>query len=93
MAELLVGVILADPRHRSKREAFVNEVLLTVAVEPYDTEVARAHASLIAHTRTSGRPRGAHDLMIAATAVTRNREVVTLDATGFDDLPNVRFRS
>lgn len=51
-----------------------------------------SHAALIAHARRAGPPRGAHDLIIAATAVARNREVVTLDAPGFADLPGVQVR-
>ncbi len=42
-AELLVGVELAD-RRRASRGAFVEAVLGTVPVEPYDLEVARHHA-------------------------------------------------
>lgn len=88
-AESLVGVELADDLHRAAREAFVREVLDAIPVEDYDVEVARAHASLLAHTRRSGRPRGAHDLIIAATAVARDRAVVSADATAFKELPGV----
>lgn len=91
-AELLVGVELADDRHRSTRAAFVRSVLDTVPVEDYDTAVAREHASLLAHVRRSGRPRGAHDLVIAATAVTRDRIVVSNDAAAYADLPRVTVR-
>jgi len=53
-------------------------------------DVARAHATLLAYARRSGRPRGAHDLIIAATALSRARTVVTADPEGFDGLPGVR---
>jgi len=92
LAELLVGVALADDRHRTKRQAFVDDLVAVLPVETYDAEVARTHAGLMAHARRAGRPRGAHDLIIAAIAVARNREVVTLDASGFVDLPGVRLR-
>jgi tRNA(fMet)-specific endonuclease VapC len=88
-AELLVGVELADDLRRAAREAFVREVLDAIPVEDYDVEVARAHATLLAHTRRSGRPRGAHDLIIAATAVARDRAVVSADVTAFNELPGV----
>jgi tRNA(fMet)-specific endonuclease VapC len=91
-AELLVGVELADRRRRSNRAAFVEGVLSAIPVEAYDLEIARAHAALLAHMRRSGRPRGAHDLLIAATAVSRGRIVVTADAAGFDSLPDVSIR-
>jgi tRNA(fMet)-specific endonuclease VapC len=91
-AELLVGVELADRRRRRARQQFVENVLATLPVEPYELDTARAHARLLAHGRTSGRTRGAHDLLIAATAVARNRTVVTTDADGFRGLPGVEIR-
>jgi tRNA(fMet)-specific endonuclease VapC len=91
-AELLVGVELADAAHRSARAAFVRSVLDTIPIEDYDLAVARTHSLLLAHARRSGRPRGAHDLIIAATAVARERMVVTRDASGFLDLPGVATR-
>jgi tRNA(fMet)-specific endonuclease VapC len=92
-AELLVGVELADASRRKGRHSFVEGLLESVPVEEYDLEVARVHATLLAHTRRTGRVRGAHDLLIAATAVSRQRIVVTADATGFDDLPGVEVRA
>lgn len=92
-AELLVGVELADERHRANREAYVVAILTSIPVEPYDLEVARSHASLLAHARRTGRPRGAHDLIIAATARARGCVVVTADAFAFEDLPGVEVRA
>jgi tRNA(fMet)-specific endonuclease VapC len=52
--------------------------------------VARHHAALLAHARRTGRPRGAHDLIIAASARATGRTLLTMDAeAGFDDLPDV----
>jgi len=91
-AELVVGVELADGRQRRRRRAFVDAVLSAIPVEPYDLEVAGFHAALLVQARRSGRPRGAHDLLIAATAVARTRTVVTADPGGFADLPGVALR-
>jgi tRNA(fMet)-specific endonuclease VapC len=92
VAELEVGVELADgPRQRARRE-FVNAVLEALSVESYDLDVARAHGALLAHIRRSGRPRGAHDLIIAATARARRREVLSSDLDGFAELPEVSLR-
>jgi tRNA(fMet)-specific endonuclease VapC len=88
-AELKVGVQMARGGRRGKRERFVSAVLEAVSVEPYDLEVAEAHAVLLAHVRRAGTPRGAHDLIIAATARARGREVVSSDRTGFAELPGV----
>lgn len=92
-AELLVGVELADAARRPARAAFVRSVLDTVPVEDYDLQVARLHAELLAHVRRSGRPRGAHDLIIAATAAARDRLVVSSDSAAFADLPGVPVRA
>lgn len=92
-AELLVGVELADEHRRATRGATVEAILQTFDALPFDLEVARHHATLLAHARRSGRPRGAHDLQIAATARASGRIVVTTDHSAFDDLPGVRYRT
>jgi tRNA(fMet)-specific endonuclease VapC len=92
-AELLVGVELADARRRSTRGRYVADILATIPVENYDLDVARAHARLLAHSHTSGTPRGAHDLIIAATALATDREVLTVDQPGFAGLPGVAVRT
>jgi tRNA(fMet)-specific endonuclease VapC len=89
VAELRVGVQLAKGRRRDKRERFVAAVLDAVSIEPYDLEVAEAHAVLLAHVRRVGTPRGAHDVIIAATARAQERQVVSLDRSGFAELPGV----
>jgi tRNA(fMet)-specific endonuclease VapC len=89
VAELKVGVQLARGRRRDKRERFVAAVLGAVSTEPYDLEVAEVHAVLLAHVRRVGTPRGAHDLIIAATARAQERQVVSLDRSGFAELPGV----
>jgi tRNA(fMet)-specific endonuclease VapC len=91
-AELLVGVELADSRRKRARREFVDRILATIPVEPYDLPVAQAHAALLVHSRREGAARGAHDLQIAATARARNRIVVTTDAAGFGELPGVSVR-
>jgi len=67
-------------------------VLQTLSVEDYTLATARAHAHLLAAVRASGNPRGAHDLIIAATAIATGRAVVTTDRRGFSDLPGVDVR-
>jgi tRNA(fMet)-specific endonuclease VapC len=89
VAELRVGVQMAKGARRKRRAQFVTAVLDAVAIEPYDLQVADAHAALLAHVRRQGKPRGAHDLIIAATARARERELVSLDRGGFDELPEV----
>lgn len=92
-AELLVGVELASSIHRRARHSFVEEILRRIRIESYDLVVARLHANLIAQGRRTGRPRQAHDLIVAATAGATERTVVTLDRAGFEGRPGVDVRS
>lgn len=92
MAELLVGVELAEGKKRPQRQAFVDDIVATLQVLTYDLDVSSAHAELLVAVRRQGLPRGAHDLIIAATAKASDRTVVTADATAFEDLPDVSVR-
>lgn len=93
VAEMRVGIQLAKGRRQQKRERFVAAVLDAVSVEPYDLDVAEAHADLLAHVRRAGTPRGAHDLIIAATARAQERHVVSSDEGPFAELPGVSIAS
>jgi tRNA(fMet)-specific endonuclease VapC len=55
VAELLVGVELADATHRWRRRTLVESVVATIPVEDYDLDVARSHAQLLAHAQRSDR--------------------------------------
>jgi tRNA(fMet)-specific endonuclease VapC len=92
VAELEVGVELSSGRSRREREEFLADVQTTIPTLPYDVGVAKTHASLLIAVRRQGRPRGAHDLMIAATARATGRTVVTADDSAFDALPGVSVR-
>lgn len=92
VAELLVGVLLADDAHRADRQQFVDEIKETIPIVDYGATVAAAHAELLVAVRRQGRPRGAHDLIIAATANATQREVVTADDLAYEDLPGVVVR-
>lgn len=68
VSELLVGVDLTEAEYRPRRAEVVEGVIERVEVTAFDLDVARHHASLLAHARRSEQPRGAHDLQIAASA-------------------------
>ena len=94
VADYLTGVELDDdPAHRAAQAAFLDELLGAVPIVDYTTEVARHHAALLAHVRRTGRPRGAHDLIIAASARATGRILLTTDAKAdFGELPEVEHR-
>jgi tRNA(fMet)-specific endonuclease VapC len=78
--------------HRAARQQFVDDVEDTIPVVNYDTTFAKSHAVLLVVTRRQGKRRGAHDLIIAATASATQRDVVSADSHAFHDLPGVNLR-
>ena len=92
LAEIRVGALLATGRRRTARAAFVDDIAATLPILDYDASVAEEHAVLLADVRRRGRPRGAHDLMIAATAKVTRRTVITADVAAFTDLPGIEVR-
>ncbi len=93
IAELRVGALLADRRRKASRTAYVEDIISTIPVIDYDMDVAEAHAELLVEVRSQGSPRGAHDLIIAATARASNRMIVTADRTAFRSLAGVEVRA
>ena len=89
LAELTVGVQLATTRQRPRRQSYVDEIAAEISIPPYDEAVALHHANLLDAVRRAGRPRGAHDPIIAATAGAAGRTVVSADRRAFDGLPGV----
>lgn len=70
VSELLHGVHRADSESRRlKREAFVQKVIDTFPVYSFDVSTARIYAKVWANLLKKGVQVGAHDLMIAATAI------------------------
>lgn len=92
VAELRVGALLASGRRRAARSAYVDDVVASIPVVDYDLAVAEVHARLLATVRSRGVPRGAHDLLIAASAAATDRIVVTADRGAFAELPDVNVR-
>lgn len=90
VAELRTGVELAGDRNRAGRAAFLDKVVETLPVELYDLATAEVHGRLLAHVHRGGSRRGAHDLIIAATAISTRRTILTTDRSArFADLPGV----
>lgn len=83
-SELLHGVYRATPEHRGRREAFVEAVIATFPPLPFGLLAARAHARIWADLIASGRDVGAHDRLVAATAITAGWRVATANLRHFD---------
>jgi predicted nucleic acid-binding protein len=89
-SELLHGVHRAStPRQRTLREAYVERLIGSVLVLPFDLTVARLHARVWAELAAQGITVGAHDLMIAATALANGGMVATRDERSFPRIPGL----
>jgi tRNA(fMet)-specific endonuclease VapC len=83
-SELLHGVHRANDRHRWQREAFVEAVLSAFPTISFDLVVARVHARLWSGLALSGADVGAHDRMVAATALSAGWRVASANTRHFD---------
>ena len=83
-SELLHGVHRAIPEHRVRREAFVEAVLAAFPPLPFGLLAARAHARIWAELAAAGQDVGAHDRLVAATAVTVGWRVGTANLRHFN---------
>lgn len=94
VAEYLAGTLLdTDAGRAAAQRAFLDDVLQVVPVNGYDRAVAEHHAALLAYVQRTGRRRGTHDLIIAATARATDRIVLTTDEQArFEELPEVNAR-
>ena len=60
---------------------------------PFDLLAARVYAGLSVELAATGRPMGAHDLLIAATALAHGYAVVTENPTHFQAVPALVVRT
>lgn len=85
-AEILHGIaMLPDGERRRALLAMANGVFEQVGrVLPFTAEAATYYARITASRRRAGKPIGAFDALIAATALTAGAAIATRDVSGFD---------
>lgn len=83
VAEVLYGVHRLGGLGRLRAQQVAERWLAVLPVVPFDAETAAVHAALAADLGRRGLPMGAHDLIIAATAVRLGYAVATHDRRGF----------
>ena len=89
-SELLHGVHRASSaRTRTRRSAFVEQLLARLPVVPFDLLAARVHARVWAELAAKGISIGAHDLLIGATALATGGRVATRDLRSFSRIPGL----
>ena len=93
VSELLHGVHrAASEKRRLTRSAFVEKIIQTFPLYPFDLNAARIYAKVWANLAKKGTTIGAHDLMIAATAIALGFSVVTADLRDFGKVKEVSVK-
>lgn len=93
VSELLHGVHRTDSESRRlKREAFVQKVIDTFPVYPFDISASRIYADIWANLLKKGIPIGAHDLLIAATAISLGFSVATHNVRDFKKIKGLTLK-
>lgn len=90
VSELLHGVHRASGAVRARRQAFVEHLLSGLRAIPITEAVARVHAGIWVELAERGQLVGAHDLWIAATALSHDLGVATRNAAHFERVPGLR---
>ena len=89
-SELLHGVHRANAGAvRARRSAFVEHLISAIEPLPVTTAIARAHAEVWAELEKDGNLIGAHDLWIAATALSHGMEIATANVKDFERVPGL----
>jgi tRNA(fMet)-specific endonuclease VapC len=90
-SELLHGVERAvDTGRKARRQQHVERILASVFVQSFDLAQARYHARIWADLESRGLMIGAHDLLIAATALSMGHDVATLNVSEFGRIPGLK---
>ena len=74
---------------RARAERQVEHLLAQLTVIDFDLEIARLHARLGADLASAGTAVGAHDLIIAATALALDYRVATREKRSFPKIPGL----
>lgn len=94
VSELLHGVYRADTeRRRLKREAYVDKIIETFPIYPFDLNAARIYARVWSSLAKKGISIGAHDLIIASTAIALGFLVITSDIGDYGRIRGLEIES
>ncbi|MGN6557652.1 MAG: PIN domain-containing protein [Solirubrobacterales bacterium] len=89
-SELLHGAHRTnDGTARTRRAAFVEQLLSAVEALPITMAVARIHAEIWTELKNDGDLIGSHDLWIAATALSQGMAVATANVRDFERVPGL----
>lgn len=89
-SELLYGWEQAkDPAVRDRRRRYVEDIFAQIPIAPLGLPEARQHAKLWAELTARGQRIGAHDMLIAATALSLDYSLATLNVREFRRVPRL----
>jgi predicted nucleic acid-binding protein len=89
-SELLHGPHrMANAVARARAERSIENLLARFSIVDFDLEIARLHARLGADLAARGTAVGAHDLIIAATALSLDYRIATRDRRSFPRIPGL----
>jgi tRNA(fMet)-specific endonuclease VapC len=86
VAELWHGVERASAAHKASRQAYLQALLAVLPVVSYTEQTAYLHARIWARQAASGKSIGAHDLIVAATALERGSTLATFNKRQFSGI-------
>ena len=90
-AEVWHGVERATGEHRVRRQRFVDRILTRLPIIPYTAETAREHARVWAELEGKGKMSGYYDVIVAATARLRGRDVATFNRQHFEHVQGLNI--
>jgi tRNA(fMet)-specific endonuclease VapC len=90
VAELWHDVERSSGAHRLRREQYLRSISEALPILPYTETTALEHARIWASLESSGKMIGAHDLIVAATALERGSTVATFNRRHFANVPGLK---
>lgn len=91
LSELWFGIEIEEDAARARRRRrWIEKSVRRLEVVPLDARVARVHSRLWVQLTKAGAMIGPHDLIVAATALSRRWSVATFNAQEFKHVPNLK---
>lgn len=81
----------ADAQTKARRRKFIEDILSLTGVVGFNQREAEVHARLWASLESHGQTIGPHDLQIAATALSLDYTLATLNIKEFSRVPGLRL--
>lgn len=91
VAELWHGVERATGAHKLARRRYLTAITESLPILPYTEQTAYEHARVWAALEAAGKMIGAHDLIVAATALERHDSIATFNVRHFGSVPGLNL--